>query len=51
MWNLNYDASELIYKTSRLTDIEKKFRVTKGESGGGINWEYGINRYTLPYIK
>ena len=37
MWNLNYDASELIYKTSRLTDIEKKFRVTKGESGGEIN--------------
>ena len=24
--------------------------VTK-EDGGGINWEFGINRYTLLYIK
>jgi len=30
-------------------DIENKFMVTKGK-GGGINWELGINRYTL-YIK
>ena len=25
--------------------------VTKGESGGGINQEFGINIYTLLYIK
>ena len=26
--------------------------VTKGErDGGGINWEFGINVYTLLYIK
>ena len=25
--------------------------VTKGEKGGGINWEFGINRYTLLDIK
>ena len=35
---------------NRLTDIENKFMVTKGESGGG-NWEFGINRYTRLYIK
>ena len=23
----------------------------QGEDGGGINWEQGINRCTLPYIK
>ena len=37
---------------NRLTDIENKLMVTKGEGGGGgINLEYGISRYTLPYIK
>ena len=25
--------------------------VTKGERGGGMNWEFRINRYTLLYIK
>ena len=24
---------------------------SKGEGVVGINWEFGINRYTLPYIK
>ena len=33
MWNLKYDTNELIYKTNRLTDIENKLMVTKGESG------------------
>ena len=30
----NY-INELIYKTNRVTDIEKKLTVTKGGSGGG----------------
>ena len=34
---------------NRLTDIENKVMVTKGK--GGINWEFGIRRYTLLYIK
>ena len=25
--------------------------VTRGESGGGINWKIGIDMYTLLYIK
>ena len=29
------DANEFIYKTNRLTDIENKFMVTKGERGEG----------------
>ena len=35
----------------RITDIENKVMVTKGETGGRINWEFVINRYTLLYIK
>ena len=35
----------------RLTDIENKLLVTQGENRGGINLEFGINRYTLLYIK
>ena len=33
-------------------NIEDKVMVTKrGRDGGGINQEYGINRYTPLYIK
>ena len=31
--------------------MKNKLMVTKGEMEGGINIEYGINRYTLLYIK
>ena len=30
---------------------KKKLMVTKEESGGGINLEFGINRYWLLFIK
>ena len=30
---------------NRLTDIENKLMVTKGESGVGVNLEFGIKRY------
>ena len=36
---------------NRLIDIENKLMVTRGERGGGINYECGIKRYTLLYIK
>ena len=37
---------------NRVTDVENKRTVTKGESeGGGINWETGVDIYTLLYIK
>ena len=35
MWNLKNITNECIYKTDRLTDIENKFMVTKGERGWG----------------
>ena len=34
MWNPKYDKNELICKTGRLTDIENKFIVTRGEREG-----------------
>ena len=36
---------------NRVTDVEKKLTVTKGGRGGGMNWEIGIDIYTLLYIK
>ena len=35
---------------NRVIDVENKLMVTKGEKGG-INWETGIDIYTLLYIK
>ena len=52
MWNLKkwYKWSYL-QNRNRVTDIENKLMVTKGESGGGISWDIGIDIYTLLYIK
>ena len=41
------DTNEFIVKTG----IANTFMVTKGERiGGGINQEFGINRYTLVIV-
>ena len=38
-------------QTHRQTDIENKLMVTKGnKEEGGINQEFGINKYKLLYI-
>ena len=37
----NY-RNELIYKTEIDSDLENKLMVIKGESSGGINWEFGL---------
>ena len=52
MRNLKNNTNELTYKTERLTDIENKLMVTKGEAGEGrgIDLDLGINIYTLLYI-
>ena len=51
-WNLKNNTNESIYKTETDSQIEHKLMVTKGEwEWGGINQEYGINRYKLLYIK
>ena len=41
-----------VQNRNRLTDFENKLMVIKGEGwGGGINYDVGINIYTLLYIK
>ena len=35
---------------NRVPDIENK-RLPTGKGGGGINWEFGISKYTLLYVK
>ena len=38
--------------TNRLTDLENEFMVTREEEGkGGREWEFGIDTYTLLYLK
>ena len=52
VWNLKYDKNELFYETETFTDIENKYVVIKGERcGEGIDWEFGISRCKLVYIK
>ena len=51
MWNLKYKRTYL-QNINRLTDIENKLMVTKGErKWGGIKYDFGINRYNLLYMK
>ena len=45
-------TNELIYKTEIELQMKKtNLRLPKGKEGGGINWEIGIDIYTLLYIK
>ena len=49
---LKNDTNEPIKDGNRLTDLENKLMVTKGEKWkGGINQESGDNIYTLLYVK
>ena len=37
---------------NRLAGLKSKLMLTEGKkAGGGINWEFGISRYKLLYIK
>ena len=48
MWNLKYDTNEPTYVRNRLSDIESRPVVAKGEGGGGrMDWEVGISRCKL----
>ena len=53
MRNLKYDTNELIYKTETDSQTQKTNLWLPKEKGGGrgINQEFGISRYKLPYIK
>ena len=43
MWNLRNNTNNLFTKHTKFMAIKAPF--------GGIDWEFGINWYTLPYIK
>ena len=48
MWNLkNWYRRSYLQSRNRYTDVENKRMDTKGERGGGMNWEIGIDIYTL----
>ena len=54
IWNLTKqkDTNELTYRTERPTDVENKFMVTKGGSGGEGNIRsLGLRLYPLLCIK
>ena len=55
MWNLkkkkNGTNGTYLQNENRVTNVEKKLTVTKGEIERGINWEIGIDIYTQLYIK
>ena len=45
MWNLKYETDELIYETGRLTDVENRCVVAKGQERdglGGMDWRDGL---------
>ena len=52
MWNLE-KWYRLTYWQSRnrVTDVEKKLWLPRGEGEGGTSWEIGIDIYTLLCIK
>ena len=50
MWNLKNDTNEFIYKTESQTQ-KTNLQLPKQKGQGGINLEYGINRYKLNRFK
>ena len=51
-WNLKKNrTNEVVCNRNRVKDVENKLMVTKEERGRGINWEIGIDIYTILYIK
>ena len=52
MWNLEkWYKWTYLQSRNRDTDIENKHMDTKERKRGGMNWEIGIDIYTLLYIK
>ena len=47
-----YGTNEPVYKTNRLTDMEKRLMVAKGEGGGnGMDCECWVNRCKLLHLE
>ena len=41
----------ILFARNRDTEVENKYMDTRGEGEGGMNWEIGIDIYTLLCIK
>ena len=51
-WNLKIIQMNLCTKQKQTHSHRKQtYGCQKGKRRRGIIWEYGINRYTIPYIK
>ena len=48
--SISTDAEKAFDKIQHPFTIKTKHTVTRGERGGGINWEIGIDINTLIYI-
>ena len=53
MWNLKkYDTKDLVYKTETDSQRLRELTIVTGERARlGKDREFGINMYTLPYLK
>ena len=51
MWNQWCKRTYLQNKNKVVTDVENNLMVAREEMRGGINWEIGIDKYILLYIK
>ena len=43
--------TNLFTKQKQTHRFRNEFMVTGGKGGGGIDWEFGIDMYTLLYLK
>ena len=51
-WWDKYDSRSNCQNRNQLTDLENELMVTRGEGWGeGLDWELGIDMYTLLYLK
>ena len=50
IWNLKKKNRTNLQNRSRATDVENKLMIAKVAREGVINWEIGIDIYTLLYI-
>ena len=51
MWNFKKMAQIYVQNKNSVTDVENKLKVARGWSRWRINWETGIDIYTLLYTK
>ena len=52
MWNVKYDTNQDSYKAKIDSQTQRTdFRLSRRRGGGGVDWEFGISRGKVLYIK